>query len=90
MTASSPNGVFYQQFLQQIDDNNPTGQIRIVTDNPSSHNSLSTCTWHRAREQPTQVLREAMDLEQAGTANPTTTTSICVQTLRNPALKAGG
>ncbi|MFE2584845.1 hypothetical protein [Streptomyces sp. NPDC059378] len=44
MTASSRNGVFYQQFLQQIEDANPTGQIWIVTDSLSSHNSLSTRT----------------------------------------------
>ncbi|MEN1882150.1 transposase [Streptomyces mirabilis] len=45
MTASSRNSVFYQQFLQQVEDANPTGQIWIVTDNLSSHNSLSTRTW---------------------------------------------
>ncbi|MGW6218222.1 transposase [Streptomyces sp. NPDC055109] len=45
MTASSRNSVFYQQFLQQLGDANPTGQIWIVTDNLSSHNSLSTRTW---------------------------------------------
>ncbi|MGX1548145.1 transposase [Streptomyces adustus] len=45
MTASSRNSVFYQQFLQRIEDANPTGQIWIVTDNLSSHNSLSIRTW---------------------------------------------
>ncbi len=45
MTASSRNSVFYQQFLQQVEDANPTGQIWIITDNLSSHNSLSTRTW---------------------------------------------
>ncbi|MFB7335988.1 transposase [Streptomyces adustus] len=45
MTASSRNSVFSQKFLQQIENANPTGQIWIVTDNLSSHNSLSTRTW---------------------------------------------
>ncbi|MEU8990459.1 transposase [Streptomyces sp. NPDC048558] len=45
MTVSSRNSVFYQQFLQQVEDANPTGEIWIVTDNLSSHNSLSTRTW---------------------------------------------
>ncbi|XDO64511.1 transposase [Streptomyces sp. RLB1-33] len=44
MTASSRNSVFYQQFLQLLEDANPTGEIWIVTDNLSSHNSLSTRT----------------------------------------------
>ncbi|MET9905007.1 transposase [Streptomyces sp. NPDC006446] len=39
------HSVFYQQFLQQVEDADPTGQIWIVTDNESSHNSLSTRTW---------------------------------------------
>lgn len=45
MTASSRNSVFYQQFLQQVEDANPGREIWIVTDNLSSHNSLSTRTW---------------------------------------------
>jgi len=45
MTASSRNSVFCQRFLQQVEDANPAGEIRIVTDNLSSHNSLSTRTW---------------------------------------------
>ncbi|MET7606609.1 transposase [Streptomyces avermitilis] len=45
MTLSSRNSVFYQPFLQQIEDANPTGELWIVTDNLSSHNSLSTRTW---------------------------------------------
>jgi hypothetical protein len=45
MAASSRNSAFYQQFLQQVEDANPTGEIWIVTDNLSSHNSLSTRTW---------------------------------------------
>jgi hypothetical protein len=45
MAATSRNSVFYQQFLQQIEDANPTGELWIVSDNLSSHNSLSTRTW---------------------------------------------
>ena len=45
MTASSRNSVFCQQFLQLVEDANPTGEIWIVTDNLSFHNSLSTRTW---------------------------------------------
>ncbi|BCL30483.1 hypothetical protein GCM10017557_53420 [Streptomyces aurantiacus] len=45
MTASSRNSVFYQQFLQLVEDANPTGEIWIVTDNLSSHSSLSTRIW---------------------------------------------
>jgi hypothetical protein len=44
MTASSRNSVFYQQFLQLIEDANPDGKIWIVTDNLSSHTSLSSRT----------------------------------------------
>ncbi|MFC3577415.1 transposase [Streptomyces yaanensis] len=45
MTASSRNSAFYQQFLQKVEAANPTGDIYVVTDNLSSHNSLSTRTW---------------------------------------------
>ncbi|MGW0515399.1 transposase [Streptomyces olivaceoviridis] len=45
MAASSRNSVFYQQFLQKIEAADPVGDIYVVTDNPSSHNSLSTRTW---------------------------------------------
>ncbi|MFF3484139.1 transposase [Streptomyces sp. NPDC002701] len=45
MTASSRNSVFHQRFLQQVEDANPTGEIWILTDNLSSHNSVSTRTW---------------------------------------------
>lgn len=48
MTASSRNSVFYQQFLQLIEDANPAGGIWIVTDNLSSHNSVSTRTGSRS------------------------------------------
>ncbi|MFD3614600.1 transposase [Streptomyces sp. NPDC058676] len=45
MTASSRNSAFYQQFLQKVEAANPVGDIYVVTDNLSSHNSLSTRTW---------------------------------------------
>ncbi|WP_203218479.1 IS630 family transposase [Streptomyces sp. So13.3] len=45
MTAPSRNSAFYQQFLQRIEEANPAGDIYVVTDNLSSHNSLSTRTW---------------------------------------------
>ena len=45
MTASSRNSVFYQQFLQLLEEANPAGDIYVVTDILSSHNSLSTRTW---------------------------------------------
>lgn len=45
MTASSRNSAFYQQFLQKIEAADPTGDIYVVTDNLSSHNSMSTRTW---------------------------------------------
>ncbi|MFH8350447.1 transposase [Streptomyces sp. NPDC018045] len=45
MTACSRNSAFYQQFLQKIESVNPAGDIYVVTDNLSSHNSLSTHTW---------------------------------------------
>jgi hypothetical protein len=44
-TAPSRTSVFHQQFLQQIEDANQHGEIWIVTDNLSSHNSLSTRTF---------------------------------------------
>ncbi|MFJ9753054.1 transposase [Streptomyces chartreusis] len=45
MTASSRNSAFYQQFLQMVETANPAGDIYVVTDNLSSHNSLSTRNW---------------------------------------------
>jgi hypothetical protein len=36
MAASSRNSVFYQQFLQLVEDGNPIGEIWIVTDNLST------------------------------------------------------
>ncbi|WP_240351091.1 transposase [Streptomyces olivoreticuli] len=45
MTAASRNSVNYQQFLLLLEDANPTGDIVVVTDNLSSHNSKSTREW---------------------------------------------
>src|SRR5258708_1226742 len=45
MWAPSRNGAYYQRFLQQVQDANPRGQIMIITDNLSSHNSKATRAW---------------------------------------------
>jgi hypothetical protein len=46
MTASSRNSAYYQQFLSQAEDANPgNGTIYVITDNLSSHNSVSTREW---------------------------------------------
>ncbi|MEV6726145.1 transposase [Streptomyces xanthochromogenes] len=45
MTATSRNSVFYQQFLQKLEMSNPAGDIYVIADNLSSHNSLSTRAW---------------------------------------------
>jgi transposase len=46
MTAPSRNSVYYQQFLQRVEDANPgDGPIYVITDNLSSHNSVATRAW---------------------------------------------
>jgi transposase len=45
MTAPSRNSTCYQRLLQQVADANPAGQIVVVTDNLSSHDSKSTRAW---------------------------------------------
>jgi transposase len=45
MTAPSRNSACYQRFLQQVEDANPRGQLVVVTDNLSSHDSKSTRAW---------------------------------------------
>ncbi|WP_240351029.1 transposase [Streptomyces olivoreticuli] len=45
MTAPSRNSTFYQQFRKRLETGNPTGNPYVITDNLSSHNSLSTRTW---------------------------------------------
>ncbi|MCW7946982.1 transposase [Streptomyces hygroscopicus] len=48
MTATSRNSAFYRQFLQLVEGANPVGDIYVITDNLSSHNSVSTRTWLEA------------------------------------------
>ena len=45
MCADRRNSLCYQDFLQQLEDDNPTGDIVVVTDNLSSHTSVSTREW---------------------------------------------
>ena len=45
MTAASRNSVSYQNFLARVAKANPRGKIVIITDNLSSHNSVSTRDW---------------------------------------------
>lgn len=45
MTADSRNSVHYQRFLRLVEQANPTGDIWVITDNLSSHNSVSTRAW---------------------------------------------
>ncbi|MGO4650049.1 IS630 family transposase [Nocardia sp. 2YAB30] len=45
LTAGSRNSVNYQRFLEMIEQANPTGDIHVITDNLSSHNSKSTREW---------------------------------------------
>ena len=43
--AAARNSKNYVELLKDIEADNPTGDIFIVTDNLSSHNSLETRTW---------------------------------------------
>ncbi|GHO86306.1 hypothetical protein KSZ_43120 [Dictyobacter formicarum] len=43
--AASRNSTNYIELLKEIEADNPTGDIFIITDNLSSHNSLETRTW---------------------------------------------
>src|SRR5262249_23037085 len=55
MPAASRNSVSYQKFLDRVEKATPRGQIVIITDNLSSHNSVSTRDWlagHRRIEHP--------------------------------------
>ena len=46
MTAPSRSSVHYQQFLAKVEAANPgTGDIVVITDNLSSHNSYATRDW---------------------------------------------
>lgn len=45
MTASCRNSAAYQRFLATVEQTNPDGDIVVIADNLSSHNSASTRTW---------------------------------------------
>ena len=45
LTAPSRNSIGYQRLLAAVETANPAGTIVVVTDNLSSHTSLSTRTW---------------------------------------------
>lgn len=45
LTASSRNSVNYQRFLDLVERANPAGDIYVITDNLSSHDSKSTREW---------------------------------------------
>jgi DDE superfamily endonuclease len=45
MCADRRNSLCYQDFLQQLEADNPTGDIVVITDNLSSHTSVSTREW---------------------------------------------
>jgi transposase len=45
LCASSRNSANYIKMLQMIEEANPEGDVYIITDNLSSHNSNATTTW---------------------------------------------
>jgi transposase len=45
MCASSRNSAGWQRFLSLLEQANPVGTIAVITDNLSSHNSVSTRQW---------------------------------------------
>jgi DDE superfamily endonuclease len=45
LAAPSRNSVGYQQLLAAVEATNPDGAIMVITDNLSSHSSVSTRTW---------------------------------------------
>jgi transposase len=45
LTAPSRNSTGYQQLLTMVEAANPDGDIVVITDNLSSHTSVSTRTW---------------------------------------------
>ena len=45
LTAPSRNSVHYQRFLALVERTIPDGEIAVVTDNLSSHTSVSTREW---------------------------------------------
>jgi hypothetical protein len=55
MCAERRNSDCYQQFLAQLEVDNPAGDIVVITDNLSSHTSLSTRDWLTAHPRIRQV-----------------------------------
>ncbi|MFI6485115.1 transposase [Nonomuraea sp. NPDC050663] len=56
MTAPSRSSLYYQQFLAKVEAANPgTGDIFVITDNLSSHNSYATRAWLADHPRITQV-----------------------------------
>lgn len=55
MCAPSRNSLGYQAFLALLEDDNPAGQIIVITDNLSSHTSVSTRDWLAEHPRITQV-----------------------------------
>lgn len=53
--ASSRNSKNYMQMLQAIEAANPAGDVYIITDNLSSHNSKATRTWLQGHQRLHQV-----------------------------------
>jgi hypothetical protein len=45
MTAPARNSVNYQRFLALVEQANPSGDLWVINDNLSSHNSASTRIW---------------------------------------------
>ena len=45
MIAPSRNSIGYQELLAAVETANPAGTIMVITDNLSSHTSLSTRAW---------------------------------------------
>jgi transposase InsO family protein len=45
LCATSRNSAHCQRFLRQVQDANPHGQIVVITDNLSSHDSKATRAW---------------------------------------------
>jgi hypothetical protein len=55
MCALSRNSEHYRRFLQQVEDANPHGQIMIITDNLSNHDSKGTPTCWKTIPHPARL-----------------------------------
>jgi DDE superfamily endonuclease len=53
--APSRDSAHWQEFLAQLEQDNPTGMIAVITDNLSSHSSLATRAWLTAHPRSEQV-----------------------------------